>query len=788
MADDTIKSLNLLSSLRGAVSSLRQDFTLLTGATSSWNNVLGGALGKLQGQGGAGGPSSTQVAPYPVFSVTSGGTVFPPGEATGTNLVFRNPGTVSTERRTMAYAVGGGDDGDGSGSRTRGIPPRYLFAGAVGSVQAMPGTKEAVEMQLGTSRMLFYQQQAGVYASGIGTRGPDGQIQPFSNNPLASALDATKNSRDRQYKEATALLQELAAKGTITGKFDTVKAMEAARQYGIGAPNLTQVMVGNAQMSNLTPGIGVEGSTRAYGAMQQARNVNMLRGIGIRIRGEDGSLKPMPQIIDELWRKINREKMGSEPIGIQDVLISLQPGNALASMLDQYFGNDPLLRKQVEDGLIMKARSGGASFSGRDLKKLGEKYGATTAAVSSLSQRTAESMQTLQQVAPNMASAFTYANRILSYMSGFFNLIDRFAGILKFISFGKAGGETLGSGGNGGIAGLVGLAMNPFKFIGNLFKEEGGPVDKEQPYIVGEKGPELFVPKVSGTIIPNHELKNSPYREGGGQVNEYPPLPYIVGEHGPELYVPNRLMGGMSNNSPFRGDGGDVSATDWARMLAKRLGNKKPNEETIDAIRTWMRFEGGHWGNSADYNPLNTTLTKPGSKSMNSVGVKAYKTWDQGLDATVETLTGSKSKARGYADIIAAIKKGDREAILTAVNNSAWRTGKTGGAGAYKDMLGSSGDYDPNKRTNTNKSSGSDFSGKFSMGEFLKTQGESNKNLLASFVKDYIKPGAQQAAANTYNYGGVTVNLSGGGSPEANVAALKAALASSETLAKAANS
>jgi hypothetical protein len=38
------------------------------------------------------------------------------------------------------------------------------------------------------------------------------------------------------------------------------------------------------------------------------------------------------------------------------------------------------------------------------------------------------------------------------------------------------------------------------------FKAGGGPVYTGSPYVVGEKGPELFVPNTSGTIIPNHQL------------------------------------------------------------------------------------------------------------------------------------------------------------------------------------------------------------------------------------------------------------------------------------------
>ena len=37
----------------------------------------------------------------------------------------------------------------------------------------------------------------------------------------------------------------------------------------------------------------------------------------------------------------------------------------------------------------------------------------------------------------------------------------------------------------------------------------GGPVTGGKPYIVGEKGPELFTPGVSGNITPNHALGGS---------------------------------------------------------------------------------------------------------------------------------------------------------------------------------------------------------------------------------------------------------------------------------------
>jgi phage-related minor tail protein len=58
----------------------------------------------------------------------------------------------------------------------------------------------------------------------------------------------------------------------------------------------------------------------------------------------------------------------------------------------------------------------------------------------------------------------------------------------------------------GPIAGALGLA-----FPG---RAAGGPVEAGQPYMVGERGPELFVPRASGRIVPN----NIASRGGGASV------------------------------------------------------------------------------------------------------------------------------------------------------------------------------------------------------------------------------------------------------------------------------
>ena len=143
------------------------------------------------------------------------------------------------------------------------------------------------------------------------------------------------------------------------------------------------------------------------------------------------------------------------------------------------------------------------------------------------------------------------------------------------------------------------------------------------------------------------------------------------------------LSTGSASNTSTMSSGSSVnmsssgSQAEFATSLLAGLG-APTTEGNVKALTTWMRFEGGHWKNSAQYNPLNTTLTVPGSTSMNSVGVKAYANWNEGLQATISTLTGSKADARGYTAIVNALRSGtDPNSVLNAVNNSAWLSGKT---------------------------------------------------------------------------------------------------------------
>jgi phage-related minor tail protein len=66
------------------------------------------------------------------------------------------------------------------------------------------------------------------------------------------------------------------------------------------------------------------------------------------------------------------------------------------------------------------------------------------------------------------------------------------------------------------LGGVFGLPTAPGGSNDGWFKNvyqatpraTGGPVSAGSPYMVGERGPELFMPSGSGTIIPNNQINN----------------------------------------------------------------------------------------------------------------------------------------------------------------------------------------------------------------------------------------------------------------------------------------
>jgi len=134
---------------------------------------------------------------------------------------------------------------------------------------------------------------------------------------------------------------------------------------------------------------------------------------------------------------------------------------------------------------------------------------------------------------------------------------------------------------------------------------------------------------------------------------------------------------GSSTSGPVGKILGTGSMQTWATTLLSKLG-APATADNVSALTTWASKEGGHWNNPDHYNPLNTTLAMPGSIGTNKEGVQSYTSWDQGYQATINTLTNTKGV--GYEKILADLKSGKSSFAQTFadISNSGWVSGKTG--------------------------------------------------------------------------------------------------------------
>jgi hypothetical protein len=60
----------------------------------------------------------------------------------------------------------------------------------------------------------------------------------------------------------------------------------------------------------------------------------------------------------------------------------------------------------------------------------------------------------------------------------------------------------------GMFSGGGGTNMSQFEYASISGFADGGEPPVGVPSLVGERGPELFIPKTAGTIVPNHTLNN----------------------------------------------------------------------------------------------------------------------------------------------------------------------------------------------------------------------------------------------------------------------------------------
>ncbi|KFL24995.1 hypothetical protein JP74_21765 [Devosia sp. 17-2-E-8] len=174
-----------------------------------------------------------------------------------------------------------------------------------------------------------------------------------------------------------------------------------------------------------------------------------------------------------------------------------------------------------------------------EIEKLAEGYAQATVEAARLAEAqnaTVAQMETLRDASRNALDTI---------IDGFLEGKDAgeiFGNVLKdigkqLISMGMTG--LFGGGSSGGF-GLFG------QLLGIPGRAGGGRVTAGQPYVVGEKRPELFVPNQSGTILPRvPTMASIPSKaNGGGDVN----ISYVINAQGSDPSVLGRLEGQLARH------------------------------------------------------------------------------------------------------------------------------------------------------------------------------------------------------------------------------------------------
>ena len=249
-----------------------------------------------------------------------------------------------------------------------------VVGGFLGGMAMLPTAQEAMSLELLANRQSFYNSRA------YGAAGSRGSYQTSFN-----------------------MQRGMSSLGLPTSPLDAAAAMNYGAGVGLQpglnnyAPtsNFGGVMGGAALASNLSPGLGLTGGVGVMASMNSASTVNMLRMVGINVRnGKGDSMRDLPDIIQQFYNVL-KQAAGQDPTP-QQIAVSLMSGNALDSMLDQFFGNDQNTRETIISGLYQMANTKGSNLATSGTRAGLLKTGGLSSTVNTLSKRNTSELAMLQ--------------------------------------------------------------------------------------------------------------------------------------------------------------------------------------------------------------------------------------------------------------------------------------------------------------------------------------------------------------------------------------------------------
>lgn len=114
----------------------------------------------------------------------------------------------------------------------------------------------------------------------------------------------------------------------------------------------------------------------------------------------------------------------------------------------------------------------------------------------------------------------------------------------------------------------------------------------------------------------------------------------------------------------------------WANNFLRQLGNQVPQPNMVRFVAAWTKVE----NTKARYNPLATTQPYGNSEDFNDHHVQSYATYDDGVKASIETISQNHF---GYAELKDALIHNDVARALASAGLDTWGSHSGAVAAAY---------------------------------------------------------------------------------------------------------
>lgn len=272
-----------------------------------------------------------------------------------------------------------------------------------------------------------------------------------------------------------------------------------------------------------------------YTALQQA-GITSNHQMAVAVSEAAGAYYDAADAVDVLKEKIAAEDKARA--AISDRIADLERENTLLHVQ----GSEREKLRTLLD-LEAKAREGGIALSERERQQIGFLIDANerlTKAEEEAAEAARDARQNARDFGNVISSSFEDAaiegekfgdilksldrdiSRIILRMAVTKPLESAIGGFDWGGLFGSIAGSLFGG---GGVSASAGYGQYADSMAGTGYtnlagkRALGGPVDAGKPYLVGERGPEIMVPTVPGTILPNSSLKG-----GGGENFTYAPV------------------------------------------------------------------------------------------------------------------------------------------------------------------------------------------------------------------------------------------------------------------------